>query len=308
MLTRKDFEQIQKNTGFNLELLEKVYHLTKILNEIEQKSILKENLILKGGTSLNFLYFDIPRLSIDLDFDYTGAISKNDMVKQRPNMQKEIKNIASKLGYTIKERGSSYIISRQSLQYQTIRNIKDHIKIEINYLNRISLGPINQKTLPSPFQDIPRFLVNTFSLEEITAQKVAACISRSEPRDLYDLCFLSKQQTSIDKIKTYATVYYCMTANDNKPDISELDNYDLSKIQQELQQFIRNREALTPEEILNDAKTFLSNILTFTKHQQKFVDSFFKEKTILPEMLDIEKSKLTNHPALLYKINNLLKS
>ena len=34
MLTRKDFEQIQKNTGFNLELLEKVYHLTKILNEI----------------------------------------------------------------------------------------------------------------------------------------------------------------------------------------------------------------------------------------------------------------------------------
>ena len=308
MLTRKDFEQIQKNTGFNLELLEKVYHLTKILNEIEQKSILKENLILKGGTSLNFLYFDIPRLSIDLDFDYTGAISKNDMVKQRPNMQKEIKNIASKLGYTIKERGSSYIISRQSLQYQTIRNIKDHIKIEINYLNRISLGPINQKTLPSPFQDIPRFLVNTFSLEEITAQKVAACISRSEPRDLYDLCFLSKQQTSIDKIKTYATVYYCMTANDNKPDISELDNYDLSKIQQELQQFVRNREALTPEEILNDAKTFLSNILTFTKHQQKFVDSFFKEKTILPEMLDIEKSKLTNHPALLYKINNLLKS
>lgn len=308
MLIRKDFEQIQKNTGFNLELLEKVYHLTKILNEIEQKSILKENLTLKGGTSLNFLYFDIPRLSIDLDFDYTGAISKNDMVKQRPNIQKEIKNIASKLGYTIKERGSSYIISRQSLQYQTIRNIKDHIKIEINYLNRISLGPINQKTLPSPFQDIPRFLVNTFSLEEITAQKVAACISRSEPRDLYDLCFLSKQQTSIDKIKTYATVYYCMTANDNKPDISELDNYDLSKIQQELQQFIRNREALTPEEILNDAKTFLSNILTFTKHQQKFVDSFFKEKTILPEMLDIEKSRLTNHPALLYKINNLSKS
>jgi len=34
MLTRKDFEKIQKTTGLNLELLEKVYNLTRILNEI----------------------------------------------------------------------------------------------------------------------------------------------------------------------------------------------------------------------------------------------------------------------------------
>ncbi len=29
MLIRKEFEQIQKTTGFNLELLEKAYHLTR---------------------------------------------------------------------------------------------------------------------------------------------------------------------------------------------------------------------------------------------------------------------------------------
>ena len=34
MPTRKDFEKIQKTTGLNLELLEKVYNLTRILNEI----------------------------------------------------------------------------------------------------------------------------------------------------------------------------------------------------------------------------------------------------------------------------------
>jgi len=43
MLTRKEFEKIQKTTGFNPELLEKVYHLTRILNEIQEHPVLKEN-------------------------------------------------------------------------------------------------------------------------------------------------------------------------------------------------------------------------------------------------------------------------
>ena len=74
MLTRKKFEQLQKTTGFNLDLLEKVYHLTRTLNKIKEHLLLKENLILKGGTALNFIFFPISRISIDLDFDYTGAI------------------------------------------------------------------------------------------------------------------------------------------------------------------------------------------------------------------------------------------
>ena len=36
MLTRTKFEQLQKTTGFNLDLLEKVYHLTRTLNKIQE--------------------------------------------------------------------------------------------------------------------------------------------------------------------------------------------------------------------------------------------------------------------------------
>ena len=114
---------------------------------MQKHPILKENLILKGGTALNFILFPISRLSIDLDFDYTGAISKEKMVKQRPAIEKEIKEISSQLKYTLRYQESSYIISRQSLQYQTIRNTKDQIKIEINFLNRIPLGDIEQKKI-----------------------------------------------------------------------------------------------------------------------------------------------------------------
>lgn len=303
MLTRKKFEQLQKTTGFNLDLLEKVYHLTRILNELQGHSIIKENLILKGGTALNFIFFPISRLSIDLDFDYTGAISKEEMTKQRLHIEKEIKEISSKLDYTIKERGSSYIISRQSLQYQTIRNTKDHIKIEINYLDRMPLGNKEHKKLPSIFPDIKPFSITTYSLEELTAQKSIACLNRSEPRDLYDLYILSKQKISIEQIQTFAAIYICMKADNNRLDILKIKNFNPIKIQQELQQFIRDSEKLDPNKIRDETSIFLEKILNFNKNQRKFIVTFFKEKKISLDLIDINETRLIQHPALLYKID-----
>ena len=137
---------------------------------------------LKGGTALNFLYLDLPRLSIDLDFNYTGATAKEEMTAQRQQIELKLKKIASTLGYTIKERGSSYIISRNTLQYTTIRNTKDHAKIEINYLQRLPLGSIETMQFPSLFPDFSTFKVKTYMLEELTAQKIIASLMRTEPR------------------------------------------------------------------------------------------------------------------------------
>lgn len=305
MLIRKEFEQIQKTTGFNLELLEKAYHLTRVLNEMQKQPILRENLTLKGGTALNFIYLNIPRLSIDLDFDYTGKITKEEMVKQRLQIEKEIKEIFSKLDYNIRDRGSSYIISRQSLQYQTIRNTRDHIKIEVNYLDRMPLGKIEKKEFSSMFPDIPPFSVASYSIEELTSQKSTACLDRSEIRDIYDLHMLSKQKMSIEKIQTFATIYFCMSANNSKPDISKIKDFDIKKIQQELHQFMRNSEKLDPNIIKEDACMFLEEIFAFNKLQQKFIDIFFNEKKILAELIEINETKLTRHPALLHKIQKI---
>jgi hypothetical protein len=302
MLTRKEFEKIRKITGLNLELLEKVYHLTRMLDEMQKHSILKENLTLKGGTAQNFLYLGIPRLSIDLDFDYTGKITKEEMIKQRPQIEKEIKDIASKLEYKIKDRGSSYIISRQSLQYWTSRNTKDHIKVEINYLDRVPLGNRYVKRFKSIFPDISSFTVAVYSIEELTAQKSTACLERYEPRDMYDLHMLSKQKMSLKQTKTFASIYFCMSANNNKPDISKIKDFDLKKIQQELQQFIRDKEKLDPKVIRENTSIFLEKILKFNKKQQKFIDVFFKENKILLKLVDIDDNKLKQHPSLLHKL------
>ena len=306
MLSRRDFEKIQRETGFNLDLLEKVYHLTRILYAIQQEELLSKNLTLKGGTALQFLYLGLSRLSIDIDLNYTGSIAKEDMLEIRPSIEKSIINLGQTLRYNVKERDSSYILSRHSFQYSTIRNTKDHIKIEINYLDRLPLGINETKKFPLMFPDIPIFSVATYSLEELIAQKTKASIERSEPRDTYDLYCLSKQNTDINKTRTYATVYYCMSKPEKLTDIiKKIREFDLEKIRQEIRQFIRSDEKLDAEKIRNNAADFMKLILSFTDDEKKFIEAFYKERKIIPEFLFKEKSKLEGHPTLLHMLHEL---
>ena len=308
MLRRTDFEKIQRRTGFNLDLLEKAYNLTRVLQEIQKHEILKCNLSLKGGTALNFLYLDIPRLSIDIDFNYIGKIAREDMIETRPLIEKSIMTMGEKLGYDIKAKGQSYILSQYNLKYSTIRNTYDHIKVETNYLDRLPIDDPTIKSFPSMFPDITAFPVTTYSLEEITAQKIKACIERTEPRDIYDLYCLSKQNIDLEKTRKIAAIYYCMcNKNINEDILNSKEKYDLKKLEQELQQFVRDGEKFDAKTIRQSAVDFLKQILTFAAQEQNFIDTFFFEKKIVPEKLFPNRAIIKKHPALLFKLKNVEK-
>src|SRR6056297_1922941 len=72
-----------KELGFVRDTLEKVLRLADILQFINTHPLLKEKLSLKGGTALNLVVFDLPRLSDDIDLDYTKSESKEDMMLNR---------------------------------------------------------------------------------------------------------------------------------------------------------------------------------------------------------------------------------
>ena len=94
-----------------------------------------------------------------------------------------------------------------------------------------------------------------------------------------------------------------MSSDNMKPDVSKIKDFDLEKIQQELQQFIRNYEKLDSNMIREETSMFLEKIVNFNKNQQKFIEIFFKEKKIISDLIDIDETKIIHHPALLNKIN-----
>ena len=63
--------------------MEKVYRLADILEYINNDPVLKGKLALKGGTAINLTIFNLPRLSVDIDFDYLGNDSREEMLQNR---------------------------------------------------------------------------------------------------------------------------------------------------------------------------------------------------------------------------------
>lgn len=74
--------------------MEKVWHLMAILDGISIHPFLKERLVLKGGTALNlFFFFDLPRLSVDIDQNYIGQLNRQQMLLERPEVEKALEAI-----------------------------------------------------------------------------------------------------------------------------------------------------------------------------------------------------------------------
>src|SRR3989344_8776811 len=71
-ITLEKLRNITDKTGFNIEMIEKDYLLTKLLYLL--KDI--DGMYFKGGTALNKIFLNHERLSEDLDFTLTEPISK----------------------------------------------------------------------------------------------------------------------------------------------------------------------------------------------------------------------------------------
>jgi predicted nucleotidyltransferase component of viral defense system len=75
------------NRAFAPDVVEKVARLCRLLSDIHIHPYLGPRLALKGGTALNLFYLDVPRLSVDLDFNYIGAVDAKTMAEERPSLR-----------------------------------------------------------------------------------------------------------------------------------------------------------------------------------------------------------------------------
>ena len=85
-------------TGFRPEVLEKVIQLLNLLEGFNRHPFLKDRLTLKGGTALNLFVFDLPRLSVDIDLNYIGAVDRETMMVERPKIEQAVHAVCSREG------------------------------------------------------------------------------------------------------------------------------------------------------------------------------------------------------------------
>jgi predicted nucleotidyltransferase component of viral defense system len=196
-------DRIAAQTGFYAPLMEKDYYLTLLLSRINE---LSKDLIFKGGTCLNKIYYAYYRLSEDLDFsmrlpDY--AITRSNRRKSIQPIKDNIVSFAGQFGMRVEGvenpgRNESkqyiYYFVYDSAIVPTEQTIKFEIGLRFNPVDKIGMQAIQHKFI-HPFTGEPLFeggRINCLSLNEIVGEKLRAAALRLKiaPRDFYDIDFI----------------------------------------------------------------------------------------------------------------------
>ena len=91
-------EEVAKDKGFLRDNLEKVMRLSEILRFFNSSQLLKHSLVLKGGTAINLTVFQMPRLSVDIDLDFSQNCARAEMLETRQKISAEILDYMTREG------------------------------------------------------------------------------------------------------------------------------------------------------------------------------------------------------------------
>jgi uncharacterized protein len=178
------------------DVLERDYCLAWFLAMLAD-SDLKKVLAFKGGTALKRCYFADYRFSEDLDFTLTEPISFDDL---RSGLEPIYESVRTQSGITFgfdredrHKHGNSYTFY---LKYEGPLPTGNDVKVDVTLRERLVHPLENRPVLRGyeEFADVPEnHALQVYSLNEIAAEKVVALAdrARNEPRDLYDLWYLS---------------------------------------------------------------------------------------------------------------------
>jgi predicted nucleotidyltransferase component of viral defense system len=128
-------------TGFRPDTLEKAVRLLSLLTALRSHPFLKERLVLKGGTALNLFVFDVPRLSVDIDLNYTGSSDKTVMEGERPLVEQAIAAVCGREGFTVRRVPSEHAGGKWYLRYSSALGQNANLELDLNFMFRAPLSP-----------------------------------------------------------------------------------------------------------------------------------------------------------------------
>jgi len=303
------FERFSKETNFHRDTLEKVYRLEQLLKEINRHPELREGLALKGGTAINFLYFKYPRLSVDLDFNFVAGIGKEEKDKESPKIDGALRTIFKFEKYRCEDI-FDYGLKQYFLKYINSSGNTDRIKVEVNFLHRLTLLGAEKRSFLSPFNKSD-LEVNTLKGPELFAGKILALVDRLALRDLYDIYILLRKKVKLNKIllKKIFIFFGCLSRNDFREyHLNDIEKITEKEIKRKLLPLLRKDEKLNADDMMKIVIPFLKKeIFNFTPEELEYIDRFFKGD-FKPEILFgklLDSTDFKRHPMVIWKQRHL---
>ena len=301
-----------KQTGFINSNIEKVVRLMDVLNFIHKElDTYFDKLVLKGGTAINLMYTNLARLSVDIDLDYIGSLEKEQTLKDKKLILEALDAFMVKEGYSVsdKSRGSVILASR-TYAYTNAFGNRDNIKVEINFIDRIHVGP-NVRKLVKYFDK--EVMVQTCLEEELFAMKICALIDRSKPRDLFDVNKLKKHLPYLDKERLRKLTVFYMSLDAifelSEKTFDKIKGISQDSVKKELLPVLSKGTKFDLATAKEEAIAFLEDLLVLTDDEKQYLEEFsngnFNPQLLFNIPSDVERA--AKHPMAKWRVANIKK-
>lgn len=301
-------------TGFRPEILEKAIQLMHLLHSLPEHPYLKGRLALRGGSALNLFYFELPRLSVDIDLDYIGAVERDAMIAERPVFERAIEAVCSREGFAVRRIPEEHAGGKWLLRYDSAYGQKGNLELDMNYGFRVQLWPINHMDSHrlGPYQASGTPLV---CIHEIAAGKLAALLSRGKARDLFD-CHQLLHTRDIDRehLRIAFVAYGGMNRRDWRTVSIEDVTFDEQEFERQLVPTLHSGVMTTEQiqefgmKLVTETRDTLSALLPFSPEESEFLDRLLDKGEIDPEFITDDpdlQDRIKNHPWLKWKALNV---
>lgn len=313
ILSKERLLKEKQTSGYRQEIIEKVIWLMELLNAIADDSYLSTRLALKGGTALNLFHFDLPRLSVDADLNYIGAIDRNTMLEERPEIENRIKRLFERMGLTMLRNPKEYAGGKMVWRYPSALGNQGNIEVDINFMYRVPLLPTEQRnSITMAGKQVTNLQV--LDIHEVAAGKLTALLERQTGRDFFDANELFKYaEIDKNKLRTIFVLYSAMcskknmlslTVNDITVDHRDLKNKLIPVMKNNFFDGFSSIKEWTTA-IINNTRKGFDTLLPYTSSEAEFIRSVINGIGVKPELFIhnenlVDFSLIKKHPALLW--------
>ncbi|MFP3870817.1 MAG: nucleotidyl transferase AbiEii/AbiGii toxin family protein [Syntrophobacteria bacterium] len=304
-------ERCSAQTGYTVQPLEKVVRLGDFANDVARHPFLGRVLALKGGTALNLCFGAPKRLSIDLDFNYTGHGDREKMLEERPRVEQAVTELAKRKGYRVQQSADAFAGRKIYLIYRSLLGPEDRIELDLNFLFRVPIAGTEHGELWQP-GELDRPQVRIVSVQEIVVGKMLAMLDRGAARDVWDLANLPEAAKDVIYRPSFRPWFIALSAVLGHP----LPTYTQKRLEglcdravlEQLAPLLAVHAPPRAEDLIKDAWAVVSDFLTLRPNEADYIASIERGE-LRPELLfeGDEKSahRVARHPAILWKVTNV---
>ena len=306
---------VAESTGFKAEMVEKVLHLLNLLNALNSHPFLKGKWVLKGGTALNMFMLDLPRLSVDIDLNYIGALDRKEMQAERPKIEQAAQAVFSREGFTTKRVPDEHAGGKWRLSYQSFTGQSGNLEVDLNFMFRQPFWDI-QPADSHPLGDFQSKSIPVLDMHEQAAGKLAALLARGQTRDLFDCHrILNMDDLERDRLRIAFVAYGGMNRKDWRTVSIEDVDFDAAELTRLLIPTLHvstTHQQGSPAEfgarLVRECRDGLSAVLPLSDAEREFLDLLLDkgkiDSTILTSDTTLQK-RIQCQPLLEWKAINV---